>query len=50
MPIPKDKQDLYGKVIGKNINEGKSRKAAKEIAERAVKPHRNKTAKQKGKG
>lgn len=38
MPIPKDKQNLYGKVIGHNLNQGKSKQEAKEIAEAAVKP------------
>jgi hypothetical protein len=39
MPIPKDRksQDLYSKVVGRNINEGKSREEAKRIADRAVK-------------
>lgn len=37
MPVPKDKQDLYGKVVGKNINAGKSLNAAKRIADKAVK-------------
>ena len=37
MPIPKDKQKLYGKVIGHMINSGKSQDEAKAIAEAAVK-------------
>lgn len=36
MPVPKDKQKLFGKVIGKNLNEGKSKEVAKENAEKAV--------------
>lgn len=37
MPVPKDKQDLYGKIVGKNINSGKSLSAAKRIADKAIK-------------
>lgn len=36
MPVPKDKQDMYGKVVGKNINSGKSLSAAKKIADKAI--------------
>jgi len=36
MPVPKGKQKLYGKIVGKNINEGKSLEKAKGIADRAV--------------
>lgn len=36
MPVPKDKEKLYGKVVGKNINEGKSMEQAKQIADKAV--------------
>jgi hypothetical protein len=38
MPIPKNKQKLYGKVIGFNLNRGKPYEEAKSIAEAAVKP------------
>lgn len=37
MPIPKQKQELYGKVVGHNINTGHSLKEAKSIADKAVK-------------
>ena len=40
MPIPKGKSKLYGLVIGRMLNLGKSRKAAKSIAERAVRSKR----------
>jgi len=36
MPVPKGKQKLYGKIVGKNINEGKSLEKSKDIADRAV--------------
>jgi hypothetical protein len=36
MPIPKDKQKLYGKIIGRMINLGKGKKKVKKIADRAV--------------
>lgn len=36
MPVPKGKQELYGKVVGRNINAGKSLAAAKKIADRAI--------------
>ena len=36
MPVPKDKQELFGKVVGRMINEGKSQEEAKNIADRAV--------------
>lgn len=44
MPIPKDKQKLYAKVIGHMINIGKSPSTAKNIAEAAVKPGHQRTA------
>jgi len=37
MPVPKGKQELYGKVVGHMINLGKSTEAAKDIADKAVK-------------
>lgn len=37
MPVPKKKQRIYGIIVGKNINEGKSLEAAKNIADRAIK-------------
>lgn len=36
MPVPKDKEKLYGMIVGKNINEGKSLEASKNIADRAI--------------
>ena len=36
MPIPKDKQILYGKTIGRMINLGKGKSKAKKIADKAV--------------
>lgn len=36
MPIPKDKQELYGKILGRMLNIGKGKKKAKSIAEKAV--------------
>ena len=36
MPVPKDKQALYGKIIGRMINLGKGKKKAKKIADKAV--------------
>lgn len=50
MPVPKSKQKKYGMIVGKNINEGKSLEAAKDIADRAIKPgHQGKSKKSKGK-
>ena len=40
MPVPKDKQKLYGKIIGRMINLGKGKKKAKEIADKAVVSHK----------
>ena len=37
MPVPKGKQKKYGKIVGANINRGKSLEEAKDIADRAVK-------------
>lgn len=42
MPVPKDKQDVYGKIVGKNINSGKSLSAAKRVADKAIKHDDNK--------
>jgi hypothetical protein len=36
-PVPKNKQKTYGKIVGKNINEGKSLEESKDIADEAVK-------------
>ena len=36
MPVPKGKEKLYGKIVGANINRGKSLEDAKDIADRAV--------------
>lgn len=36
MPVPKGKQELYGKIVGHNINTGHSMKEAKKIADKAV--------------
>lgn len=36
MPVPKGKQDLYGKIVGHMQNLGKSREESKDIADRAV--------------
>lgn len=38
MPISKSQASLYGKVIGKMLNSGKSKQEAKAIAEAAVRP------------
>lgn len=40
MPVPKKKRRLYGLVVGRMINLGKGLKAAKRIADRAVKSKR----------
>lgn len=37
MPVPKDKQELYGKIVGHMINKGKTLEEAKKIADKAVK-------------
>ena len=42
MPVPKSKQKLYGKIVGKNINDGKSLEQAKDIADKAVKVKKSK--------
>lgn len=45
MPVPPDKQKLYGKIVGKNIHDGKDPEEAKDIADRAIKhrkPNKNK--------
>ncbi len=39
MPVPKDKQALYGKIVGHMMNKGKSLDEAKDIADRAIKHH-----------
>lgn len=54
MPIPKSKQNLFGKVIGANLNRGVPREIAKKRAEAAVeeallkKPKKKKRKKKKG--
>jgi hypothetical protein len=48
MPVPKGKEKLYGKIVGVNINRGRSLAAAKDIADRAVDaPKRSKLSKRK---
>lgn len=47
MPIKKEDQDLYGKIVGKNINSGKSLNAAKRIADKAVKSNNHNKPKKK---
>jgi len=37
MPVPKDKQDMYGKVVGHLQNMGYSLEEAKNKADKAVK-------------
>jgi len=37
MPVPKDKRDLYAKVVGRQINLGKTLKEARAIADAAIK-------------
>ncbi len=37
MPVPKSKQKLYGKVVGKMINSGKGLEESKNIADKAIK-------------
>lgn len=37
MPVPKGKKKAYGVIIGAMLNKGKSKKAAKAIAEKAMK-------------
>lgn len=37
MPVPKGKQKIYGRILGRMINSGKSKDEAKDIADRAVK-------------
>lgn len=37
MPVPKGKEDLYGKIVGHMINTGHNREESKNIADRAVK-------------
>lgn len=49
MPIPKGKAKLYGKILGHNLNLGKSRAEAKSIAEAAVRPGHQRTGKKKKK-
>ena len=41
MPVPKSKRSLYGKVVGKNMNRGKSLEESKDIADEAVKVKHN---------
>jgi len=36
MPVPKDKEKLYGQIVGHNINSGKSFSKAKAIADKAI--------------
>lgn len=50
MPIPPGKAKLYGKILGKNINLGKSPAQAKAIAEAAIKPGKQRKPKKKNKG
>ena len=45
MPVPKGKQKLYGKIVGANINKGKSMDQAKDIADEAVTAGRSKKSK-----
>ena len=37
MPIEKGKQEVYGRIVGHEINQGMSLEKAKNIADRAVK-------------
>lgn len=48
MPVPKNKQDLYGKVIGGCLNKGGSKAKCKARAEKAV-VSKKKTKKKKRK-
>jgi len=41
MPVPKGKEEMYGKVLGHNRNMGKSMEESKAIADRAVKSKSN---------
>jgi len=43
MPVPKKKQELYGKIVGHMQNLGKSLEEAKNIADRAIKHDVHKT-------
>lgn len=36
MPIAKGKEEVYGKIVGRNIKKGKSLRKAKAIADDAV--------------
>lgn len=47
MPVPKKKQELYGKVIGHLINVGYSKEEAKGKADKAVKNGKKKVKKGK---
>jgi len=49
MPVPKGKEDLYGKIAGHMQNLGKSLGEAKNIADRAVKVKKNKKVNKKSK-
>jgi len=40
MPVPKDKQTLYGKIVGHLQNLGFSNATAKTKADKAIKPKR----------
>lgn len=48
MPVPKKQRELYGKIVGHMINQGKSPAEAKNIADAAIKPGHQRTHK-KGK-
>lgn len=41
-PVPKGQQEKYGKIVGANINRGKSPVAAKKIADKAIKHKKDK--------
>lgn len=47
MPVPKGKEKLYGKIVGANINRGKTLSQAKSIADRAVVSKKKKKSKKK---
>src|SRR6266567_3676571 len=49
MPVPKGKEELYGKIAGHMQNLGKSLEEAKDIADRAVKVKKNKKVYKKSK-
>jgi hypothetical protein len=56
MPVPKSKENIYGKIVGHLQNLGYSLKVAKEKTDKAIKDHpdlgakrKKKPAKKKGK-